>query len=93
MQFNSDVIGTYANFGVGFLLAILALATLSAPGAAIVLALMSALCFFNFLMFRKMKSLFTEEEFLKSEVRKMELRGKLSDLGHPDFRNPPNDDS
>lgn len=93
MRFNKDTIAKYANFLFGVFFAIFSLITIMTPGAALFLGLLSALFFYNFTTFRRLNYLFSEEEYLKSEIRKMELRGKLSDLGHPDFRMPPTDDN
>ena len=93
MRFNKDVIAKYANFLFGVFFAIFSLITITTPGAALFLGLLSALFFYNFTTFRRLSYQFSEEEYLKSEVRKMELRGKLSELGHPDFKEHPNTDN
>ncbi len=85
MPLSFKILGLIANFVLGLVFAIITIAGTNTLNMAFVLGLISAFFFYNFSVFLKMRKIYSEEEYLKSEVRKMELRRKLGNMGHPGF--------
>lgn len=77
------IIGRYGNGLAAVLLGALGLFGSSRPGAVDVLAALLALCalaLFNLYVIERAARLLSEEEWLKAELRKAELRRKLAAL-------------
>ncbi|MET4700802.1 hypothetical protein ABIE65_003844 [Constrictibacter sp. MBR-5] len=94
MPFYVRFISRYGNGLVIILFGLMALAMLfgrkSSLTGTLVFALPAAMCTFNLWTLRRAAQALSEEEWLKSEVRKAELRRRLHDMAMEDAtRRPP----
>ena len=94
MPFYVRFIGRYGNGLVVLVFGLMALTMLSGKdprvGGALVFALPAAMCAFNLWALRRAAQTLSEEEWLRSEVRKAELRRRLHELALEDAaRRPP----
>jgi hypothetical protein len=77
------LVARYGNALAALVFGLLGLGLLTRqPGASLFLFLVCALAVFNLYVIEHCNRLLSEEEWLKSEVRKAELRQKLSELEH-----------
>ena len=77
------LIGRYGNALAALLFGLFAIGMLSShPEASLFFSMLCALAVFNLYVVEHCSRLLSEEEWLKSEIRKVELRHQLSELEH-----------
>lgn len=81
-------IGRYGNGLAALFFAFIVLSQSVEGGAVVIIVALCGLCLFNIYVIEKSARALAEEEWLKAEVRKAELRRQLQELDPAD-RNPP----